>query len=129
MAIYCSDEDCRLIYADWGSLSGTDGTAIRTEASAMFDAFLGDFAMSPPLPSSGTNYDYYVRKATCNLAVWLALRVYHGSSLLVGHAHNGISGGDGGRSGEFGERFAFDDSFLHRDNGRLPHLLSRVESA
>lgn len=55
-------------------MAGTDASAIITEASAMVDAYLGDFSMSPPVPlsTSGTVYDYYIRRSTAHLAVWLA---------------------------------------------------------
>lgn len=74
MASYCGTGDCRLICSNWTDMAGTDASAIISEASAMTDAYLGDFQLSPPQPltTGGTVYDYYIRRATTHLAVWLA---------------------------------------------------------
>lgn len=74
MAVYCGTNDCAMICAGWGSMAGTSADAIIAEASAMLDALLNDFSISPPPPltAGGTAYDYYLRRATALLANWLA---------------------------------------------------------
>lgn len=76
MASYCGSNDCLLICAHWTNMAGTgtDASAIIAEASAMTDAYLGDFSLSPPQPltTGGTVYDYFIRRSTAQLAVWLA---------------------------------------------------------
>jgi hypothetical protein len=67
-------------------MAGTDAAAIISEASAMVDAYLGDFSLSPPLPvtDGGTVFDYYIRRCTSHLAVWLAAESLYRSQYEVG---------------------------------------------
>ena len=83
---YCGTADCALLCNGWGSMAGTDASAIIAEATAMTDAYLGDFAMSPPQPltTGGTVYDYYIRRATAHLAVWLSAEALYRSQYEVG---------------------------------------------
>ena len=86
MASYCGTTDCRLLCQGWTDMAGTDAGAIITEASAMTDALLGDFSLSPPQPLStgGTVYDYYIRRATSHLAVWLSAEALYRSQYEAG---------------------------------------------
>jgi hypothetical protein len=86
MASYCGTTDCRLICNEWTNMAGTDAAAIIAEASAMTDACLGDFDISPPQPLSfgGTVYDYYIRNATSKLSCWLAAESLYRGQLEVG---------------------------------------------
>lgn len=72
MASYCGTSDCRFVWQDFSTSTGTEGTDIIAEASAQVDAFLGNHHMSPPAPVSGTSYDWYIKKATALYACWIA---------------------------------------------------------
>lgn len=86
MASYCGTTDCLMIFAGWTTTAGTDAAAIITEASAMTDAYLGDFDLSPPQPlaQGGTVYDYWIRKATAHIAVWLTNEALYRSQYEAG---------------------------------------------
>lgn len=88
MASYCGTTDCLLLCTGWTDMAGTgtDATAIIAEASAMTDAYCGDFTLSPPQPltTGGTTYDYWIRKATSHLAVWLAAEGLYRSQYEAG---------------------------------------------
>lgn len=86
MASYCGTTDCRLLCAGWTDMAGTDAAAIIAEASAMTDAYLGDFALSPPQPitTGGTVYDFYIRRATAQLSIWLAAESLYRSQYEAG---------------------------------------------
>lgn len=86
MASYCGTTDCLLLCGQWTAMAGTDAAAIITEASAMTDALLGDFDLSPPQPLApgGTAYDYYIRRTASNLAIWLVAESLYRPQYEVG---------------------------------------------
>ena len=77
MATYCGTADCLLISRVWTDLV-LDGTTNHasdylTGASEWIDARIGDWHQPvSPLAASGTVYDYWVKKAAANYAVYMA---------------------------------------------------------
>jgi hypothetical protein len=77
MATYCGTADCILVSRDWTALT-LDGTTSYasdyiTAASEWADARIADWrGPVPPLSSGGTVYDYWLKRATANYAVYMA---------------------------------------------------------
>ena len=74
---YCGTADCILVSRDWTDLTTSGTTSYAddyiTDASAWADAEVNDWhGPVNPLTSGGSTYDYWIRKAVANRAVWMA---------------------------------------------------------
>lgn len=72
---FCSTTDCEIIYEGFSDTVGNLVDSIIEEASNWVYANISEFhpAPSTALPSTGTSPNYWVRTATANEAIYLAL--------------------------------------------------------
>jgi hypothetical protein len=72
MPSYCTTTDVSVFYEDFGSLTGTLGTTIIEAASEWVQATLLD-SYGQIFPDSGTNYPFWVKKATALESIYLGM--------------------------------------------------------
>ena len=73
MATYCGTADCVLVSRDWTALTGTDASDYLAKASERIDAEVNDWREPvAPLSSGGSTYDFWIKEACANMAVYYA---------------------------------------------------------
>ena len=74
---YCGTSDCILVSRDWTDLTLDGTTSYASDyingASEWVTAEVNDWRSAVnPLTSGGTTYDYWIKRAAANYAVWMA---------------------------------------------------------